>query len=72
MKICPGKNHTKMKGNKISRVIGVTVLFRLKHVFPKEILLTLYNTLISSYINYGLLVWGMECAQIEGLQKKAI
>ena len=42
------KNHTKMIGNKISRVIGV--LFRLKHVFPKEILLTLYNTLISSYI----------------------
>ena len=64
------KNHTKMKGNKISRVLGV--LFRLKHVFPKEILLTLYNTLISSYINYGLLVWGMECAQIEGLQKKSI
>ena len=64
------KNHTKMVGNKISRVIGV--LFRLKDVFPKEILLTLYNTLISSYINYGLLVWGTECAQIEGLQKKAI
>ena len=33
------KSHTKMIGNKISRVIGV--LFRLKHVFPKEILLTL-------------------------------
>ena len=59
-----------MIGNKISRVIGV--LFRLKDVFPKEILLTLYNTLISSCINYGLLVWGTECAQIEGLQKKAI
>ena len=59
-----------MVGNKISRVIGV--LFRLKDVFSKEILLTLYNTLISSYINYGLLVSGMKCAQIEGLQKKAI
>ena len=64
------KNHTKMVGNKISRVIGV--LFRLKLVFPKEILLTLYNTLISTYINYGLLVWGMESTRIEGLQKKAI
>ena len=59
-----------MIANKISRVIGV--LFRLKHVFPKEILLTLYNTLIPSYINHRLLVWGIECTQIEGLQKKAI
>ena len=29
---------------KISRVIGV--LYRLKHVFPREVLLTLYNALI--------------------------
>ena len=64
------RNHTKMVGNKLSRVIGV--LFRLKQVLPKEILFILYNTLISSYIKYGLLVWGIECAQIEGLQKKAI
>ena len=64
MKTCHGKNHTKM--------VGMVVLFRLKDVFPKEILLTLYNTLISSYINYGLLVWGTEFAKIEGLQKKAI
>ena len=32
----------------------------------------LYNILTSLCINYELLVWGMECAQIEGLQKKAI
>ena len=55
------KNPTKMGGNKISIVLGV--LFRLKLVFPKEILLTLYNTLIFLYINYGLLVWGMEFIQ---------
>ena len=64
------KNHTKMVANKISRVIGI--LFRLKNIFPKEILLTLYNTLIYSYINYGLLVWGIESSRIEALQKKAI
>ena len=44
-------DHTNMVANKISRVTGV--LYRLKSVFPKEILLTLYNTLIGSYINYG-------------------
>ena len=64
------KNHTKIVANKISRVIGI--LFRLKNIFPKEILLTLYNTLIYSYINYGLLVWGIESSRIEALQKKAI
>ena len=62
------KNHTKMIANKISRVTGM--LYRLKSVFPKEVLVTLYTTLIASYIHYGLLVWGMDCNRIEGLQKK--
>ena len=62
------KNHTKRVANKISRVIGI--LFRLKNISPKEILLTLYNTLIHSYINYGLLVWGIESSRIEVLEKK--
>ena len=62
------KNHTKMVANKTSRVIGI--LFRLKNIFPKEILLTLYNTLIYSYINYRLLVWGIESSRIEVLQER--
>ena len=62
------KYHTKMIANKISRVTGI--LYRLKSVFPKEVLVTLYKTLIASYIHYGLLVWGMDCNRIEGLQKK--
>ena len=41
---------------KISRVSGV--LFRLKHIYPLEVLLTLYNTLIFPYLNYCILVWG--------------
>ena len=59
-----------MAANKISRVIGI--LFRLKNIFPKKILLALYNTLIYSYINYGLLVWGIESSRIEVLKQKAI
>ena len=57
-----------MVANKISRVAGV--LYRLKSVFPKEILLTLYNTLIGSYINYGLVVWGVKSHRIKVPQKK--
>ena len=61
-------DHTNMVANKIPRVTGV--LYRLKSVFPKEILLTLYNTLIESYIIYGLLVYGVKSNSIEVLQKK--
>ena len=45
------KNHTKMIANKISRV--TCILYRLKTVFPKEVLVTLYKTLIASYIHYA-------------------
>ena len=40
---------------KISRVIGV--LYRLKHIFPREVLLTLYNALILPHLSYCILVW---------------
>ena len=63
-------DHTNMVANKISRITGV--LYRLKSVFSKEILLTLYNTLIGSYINYGLLVCGVKSNRIEVPQKKTI
>ena len=44
----------------------------MKSVFPKEVLVTLYKTLIASYIHYGSLVWGMDCNIIESLQKRAV
>ena len=56
--------------NKISKVVGI--LYRLNNIFPKNILQTLYNSLIASYINYELLLWGVESNRIELLQKKAI
>ena len=64
------KNHIAMVGNKISKVIGI--LYRLKYVFPESVLFTLYNSLIVSYINYGLLLWGVDCHKLETLQKKAL
>ena len=64
------KSHIDMVSNKISKVIGI--LYRLKHVFPEYVLFTLYNSLIVSYINYGLLLWGVDCHKLQSLQKKAI
>ena len=64
------RTHTDVVRNKISKVVGI--LYRLNNIFPKYILQTLYNSLIMSYINYGLLLWGVESHRIEPLQKKAI
>ena len=64
------KSHIAMVSNKISKVIGI--LYRLKHVFPEYVLFTLYNYLIVSYINYGLLLWGVDSHKLQSLQKKAI
>ena len=59
-----------MISNKISKAI--VILYRLKYVFPESVLLTLYNSLIVSYINYGLLLWGVDCHKLKTLQKKAL
>ena len=58
---------------KVSRVIGV--LFRLKHIYPQEVLLTLYNTLILPHLSYCILVWGSKIQtnhRLHLLQKKAV
>ena len=40
----------------ISRNTGV--IYKLKSIFPKRILLMLYSTLILPHLNYGILAWG--------------
>ena len=59
-----------MVGNKISKVTGI--LYRLKNMFPENVLFVLYNSLIVSYMNYGLLLWGIHSHKLELLQKKAL
>ena len=50
-------------------------MYGLKHVFPREVLLTLYNALILPHLSHCILVWG---SRIDGnhrlllLQKKAV
>ena len=53
------KKHVSVVTNKISKTLGI--LYRLKDIFPENILLTIYQSLIASHMNYGLLVWGIEC-----------
>ena len=62
------KSHIAMVSNTISKAIGI--LYRLKHVFPEYVLFTLYNSLIVSYINYELLLWGVDCHKPQSLCKR--
>ena len=43
------KSHIEMVAKKISKVTGI--LYRLKNIFPENVLFVLYNSLIVSYIN---------------------
>ena len=56
-------NHLLFIKKKISKVIGI--LYRLKNTFPSEVLKTLYKSLVLSYINYVLLLWGVEVKNLE-------
>ena len=64
------KPHINKISSKIARTIGT--IHRLKHFLPRSILLTLYNSLILPYINYGVVSWGHNMGRITKLQKKAV
>ena len=61
--------HINEISKKISRIIGI--LKKLQLIVPTNVLLTIYNTLILSHINYCLLVWGSKSGKILQLQKKS-
>ena len=54
----------------MARVIGI--MNKLKHIFPHQILRTLYNSLIHPHLIYGLYIWGFSPKQLTILQKKAV
>ena len=64
------KDHISKISIKIARVIGI--MNKLKHIFPHQILRTLYNSLIHSHFIYGLYIWGFSPKRLTILQKKAV
>ena len=55
---------------------NVGVIYKLRSVFPQEVLFILYSTLILSYLNYGVLAWGnslkTQIGKLFIVQKRAI
>ncbi|MCP4484704.1 MAG: reverse transcriptase family protein, partial [Flavobacteriaceae bacterium] len=58
------KLHLKQINLKLSKGIGI--LYKLRHLVPKETLKTLYSSFIQSHILYGILNWG--CANKTALE----
>ena len=42
---------------KLSRTTGI--FFKIRHYIPNETLICLYNSLFSSFLSYGIIVWGL-------------
>lgn len=67
-------NHIDQLCKTISRNIGV--INKIKHFVPASVLDSLYNTMIVSYLNYGILAWGCssnnKLNRILLLQKRAL
>ena len=64
------QNHVEMVKNKLSKITGI--LNKLMFIYPQNIILTIYNSLFVSHINYGSLVWGTNTNQIYKMQKRVI
>ena len=50
------KHHVNKFSSKINRTIGI--LNRLKHFLPTKVKLSIYNSLILSQLQFGILTWG--------------
>ena len=59
---------------KLSRTCGM--FFKLRHLLPTSVLVSLYNSLFSSFLQYGIIVWGLtnevHTKPIYLLQKKVV
>ena len=62
--------HESTLSKKISKTIGV--INRLKNQLPTEILLNIYNALVASYLNYGIMAWGWKLDNLFKLQRRAV
>ena len=57
-----------MVRNKLSRINGI--LHRLKYLYPQNILVTIYKSLIIPHISYGSLLWGQVGESLDTIQKR--
>ena len=64
------KSHNQKIASKIAMTVGT--INRLKRFLPVDVLKIIYNALVLPYLNYGLLLWGLNFKRIFKLQKWAV
>ena len=64
------KSHINMVSKKVSKAVGI--MARLRNFIPKSAMLHIYNSLVLSYLNYGLIVWSGQSKHLAKLQKRAV
>ena len=68
------KHHITELSKKLSRACGI--LFKIRNFLPTNLLIDVYNSLFMSYLQYGIVVWGLTFASyidcIAKVQKKAV
>ena len=68
------KYHLSELNKKLSRTCGI--FFKVRHLLPTTVLISLYNSLFSSFLQYGVIVWGLtydtHIKPIYLLQKKVV
>jgi hypothetical protein len=64
------RSHLTHISKKISKTIGI--MCKVKNYLPTSALLHIYNSLVLSYLNYGLSLWGGKSHCLFKLQKKVI
>ena len=62
--------HKQKIASKLAHTIGT--MKRLKYFLPTYVMKTLYNSLITPHLTYGILLWGKNLKRINKLQKWAI
>ncbi len=64
------KCHINKISNKISQCMGI--LNRLKCFLPIQTKVLIYNSIVFSHLNFGILIWGYNFEKVSKLQKKVI
>ena len=63
-------SHIDLISKKVAKTLGI--MKKLKKTVPSYALMNIYNALILSYLNYGIIIWGGKHNKLFKLPKKAI